>query len=360
MDNINDTTAVLVKNITDNFLKALNQQVQQLVTDGVKEQLKRIDVATLSREYINSVLTSSPKTFSFPDRSVPGTAINPEGMYIRPENIIAGTHRNFESTGIQDKASQCQVTILDQATVYENTLVANELHVATNATITGDLKLGGTIPADSQVFKDLLAASVTAIHGEMANGMLSTFRNQVLDEIQEKGIPAGAIKVKGGHSFITDTTLAPTILNSNLQTVGALKELQVTGETLLDETIYVSNNRVGINTMDPEAVFDLWDQEVEVTISKLRQDTAQISMPKNQTLIFGANKQQNLAINPDGSVSVTNINIGASNHSSAAAAPGNDAAPGCVVWNNRPEIGTAVGWVSLGGARWAKFGIITA
>jgi hypothetical protein len=359
MDNINDATAILVKNITDNFLKALNHQVNQLVTDSVKEQLKRIDVATLSKEYINSVLTSNPRTFNFPDRSIPGSAVNPEGMFIRPESIIGGTHRNFESTGIQDKASQCQVTILDNATVYENTLVANELHVATNAIITGNLNLGGTIPADSQVFKDLLSHSITAIHGEMANGMLSTFRNQVLDEIQDRGIPAGAIKVKGGHSFINDTTLAPTILNSNLQTVGALKELQVIGETLLDETVYISNNRVGINTMDPEAVLDIWDQEVEVTISKLRQDTAQISMPRNQTLIFGANKQNNLAINPDGSVSVTNINIGGSSHSSSAAVPGNDAAPGSIVWNIRPDIGSPVGWVSLGGARWAKFGTIT-
>lgn len=360
MSNINEQTAVLVKNITDDFLRTLNQDVNKLVFDGVKDQLRRIDIASVARDYIGTLLTSNPKTFSFPERSVPGTAVNPEGLYIRPELIIGGIYRNFESTGIQDKAGSCQVTILDEATVFENRLLAKQLEVATDVIIYGDLTLGGTMSSDSRLFRDILEHCLTALRGDMADGMLSSFRDQVFDEIQTQGIPVESIKVKGGHSFINDTTLAPTVLNSNLQKVGALKELQVIGETLLDDTLYISGNRVGINTMDPEAPLDLWDQEVQVTFSKLRQDTARIGMPKpNQSLIFGANKQNNLSVNPDGSISVNVINIGASTHSSSDTAPGNNQPIGNIVWNTRPEVGSPIGWVSLGGARWAKFGIIS-
>lgn len=360
MSNLNEQTAVLVKNITDDFLRTLNQDVSKLVSDGVKDQLRRIDIAAAARDYIGTLLASNPKTFSFPERSVPGNAINSEGLYIRPELIIGGTYRNFESTGIQDKAGACQVTILDEATVFENKLVANQLEVATDAVISGNLTLGGTMSSDSQLFYDILEHCLTALRGDMADGMLSTFRDQVFDEIQTRGIPVESIKVKGGHSFINDTTLAPTVLNSNLHKVGALKELQVIGETLLDDTLYVSNNRVGVNTMDPEATLDLWDQEVQLTFSKLRQDTARISMPKpNQSLIFGSNKHNNLSVNTDGSISVNVISIGASTHSSSDSAPGNDQPIGNIVWNTRPDVGTPIGWVSLGGARWAKFGIIS-
>lgn len=359
MSNINEQTAVLVKNITDNFLHTLNQDVNKMVTDGVKEQLRKIDIAAAARDYIGTLLTNNPRTFSFPERSIPGSAVNPEGMYIRPEAIISGTHRNFESTGIQDKAGQCQVTILDEATVIENKLITNRLEVATDVIIAGNLQVNGTMSADSNLFRDILNHCISALRNEMSAGMLSAFRDQVFAQIQSQGIPAESIKVKGGHSFISDTTLAPTVLNSNLQKVGALKELQVIGETLLDETLYVSSNRVGINTIDPEAVFDLWDQEVELTIGKLRQDTARIGMPKNQTLIFGANKQNNLSINPDGTISVNSINLGIVNHSSSESAPNNDRPRGNIVWNTRPDIGSPIGWVSLGGARWAKFGIIS-
>ena len=159
---------------------------------------------------------------------------------------------------------------------------------------------------------------------------------------------------------IRDSTLAPTILNSNLQRVGALRELQVTGETLLDETIYVSNHRVGVNTLDPSTVLDIWDQEVQVTVGKLSKDTAKISTPRNQRLIFGSNKQNNLAINTDGSVTVASLNIGEVNHTSAREIPSDNQPVGSIVWNAQPELGEPIGWVSLGGARWAKFGTITA
>jgi len=77
-------------------------------------------------------------------------------------------------------------------------------------------------------------------------------------------------------------------------------------------------------------------------------------------LIIGANKNYNLTINSDGSVSVNTLKIGDVRHTSAESMPGDDAPKGSIVWNSAPKLGEAVGWVSLGSARWASFGPITA
>lgn len=358
-NNINETTAVLVKNITDNFLFTLNKDVQKLVVSGVAEKLAQLDIGTLVREHVNNILNTNNKTFKFPDRSVPGSSINPAGLYLRADQISGGTHANFESTGIQDQATMCQVTIMDAATVFENQLTAKTLLIAGDAEIQGDLNLTGTLSKDSQLFRDVLKHSVDAITGELQNGILSVFRDQVFARIASEGIDAANIVVERSR-LVQNNTLAPSILNSNLQKVGALKELQVIGETLLDETVYVSSNRMGINTIDPEAVVDIWDQEVQITIGKFAQNVAVISAPKSQRLVLGSNRKTNLVINPDGSVSVDSLNIGKINHTTMDHAPGEDAVRGSVVWNSEPEIGSPIGWVSLGGARWAKFGIITA
>lgn len=358
MDSINDTSAQLIKVITDDLLSKVKQQVQKAVMDNVTVALSRLDVPTLVREHISNVLTNSAKTYNFPDRSIKGSSINPDGLYIKAEQIAAGTIRNFESTGIQDKASQTQVTIMDNATVYENQLVAKELHIAGSAIIEGNLMLTGKLSNTSELFKELQERSAETMRSELRDGMYTEFSNLVVDKIKREGLDATVFKY-AGRPFISDNSLASTILSSNLQKVGALKELQVIGETLLDETLYISTNRVGVNTINPETVLDIWDQEVEIQFSKIEQNTGLISTPRNQRLIFGSNKNYNLVCNPDGSVSVSTLHLNGVRHTSSAITPADDAPKGTIVWNSDPSIGAPIGYVSLGGARWAQFGKIT-
>jgi hypothetical protein len=321
--------------------------------------MSRLDLPTLVREHLSNVLNSSAKTYTFPNRSIHGSAINPDGLFLKGDQIAAGVIRNFESTGIQDKSTETQVTIMDNATVYENQLVAKELHIAGAAVIEGDLTLNGTVDRSSKLFSDVLEVSQNAIRGEMQTGMLSGFKDDVFKQMQIDGVPADVIKYQN-HRLVRDNTLAPTILFSNLQKVGALKELQVIGETLLDETLYISTKRVGINTMDPEAVLDIWDQEIEIAAGKLEKDVAIIETPKNQTLVISSNKNYNLVCNTDGTVTINSLKIGQSKHTSANSMPTVDAPKGNIVWNTEPSLGSPIGWVSLGGARWAQFGTITA
>lgn len=351
------STDILIKQITDDFLAELKKQVTKQVVENVSYQLSRLDIPSLAREHISNVLNDNTKTYSFPNRSIKGSAIDPDGLYVRADQIAGGTMRNFESTGIQDKSTETQVTIMDNATVFENQLVSKELHVAGNAVIEGDLKVSGSVEFNESFVNDVIAQCSEKVRLGLNDGLFNDFTEQVFDRINTEGISADNLKYLN-QPLVSQHTLAPNILNSNLQKVGVLKELQVIGESLLDETLYVSTNRVGVNTLEPEATVDIWDQEVQITIGKLEKDFGIISMPRAQTLVLGVNKNYNLSLLPDGSVAVNELKIGATRHSSSDSTPTASNPPGSIVWNSSPEIGAPIGWVSLGGARWAEFGQI--
>lgn len=354
---LTQATEQLVGQITQQLMATLQQSIADEVIKNVKDGMRKVDLTTVARDYISSYLKGNTQAYDFPERSIKGTAIDTQGLFLSPAQLTEGTFRNFQSSGIQDSATMCQVTILDRATVFENNLVAGKLEIAENAVIKGDLILGGTIPADSQLFKDVTKTATNALYNELQSGILEKFKTEVTDKIQTTGLSAQYVTV-GGKPILENNRLAPGVLHSNLQSVGALKELQVIGETLLDESLYVSNGRIGINTLDPEYTFDVWDQEVQISTFKYSQNVGAVGTTKNQQLVLTSNRKTNLILNPDGSVVAENFQIGNTNMSSAETIPTADRPKGAIVWNSKPAVGSPIGWVSLGGARWAKFGTI--
>jgi hypothetical protein len=179
----------------------------------------------------------------------------------------------------------------------------------------------------------------------------------MLASIGQKGIDLKRI-TQDGREIINGNQLGYHITDSNLQRVGMLRDLQTQGEALLSDTLYVTGKRVGINTIEPSAVFVVWDEEVELVITKHSQDTGYVGMPRFQRLVLGANNKDNLILDTDGSVEIENLRVGNTPMSSATAIPDYNAITGTIVWNENPAQGGPVGWICLGGARWAKFGII--
>ena len=359
VNNVIDAVTGQFKNSTNLFLATLTSNVQQKILNELAAQLSQVDVPAVVREQITQLLANTAKTYNFPNRSIPGASINPIGLTISGSSVSGGTITKFESTGIQDRASQCQVTILDNATVFENRLVAAGLEIAGDAKFKGNLILEGTIPDSSPLLGKIVEKTVTAINAQYTDGQFDQYVNRVLTTLNETGLDASTIKVSG-VPIVKDSTLVNTVTGSNLQTVGILKELQVIGETLLDQTFYVSQKRVGINTIEPARTLDIWDQEVQIIAGKKEKDTAILGTIRNQNLIICANNKDQLVINAaDGSVSVNSLNIGKVNHTSAAIMPSDNRPVGQLVWNERPRVGSPIGWVSLGGARWASFGTIT-
>lgn len=346
------------KNRTTEYLVALSAHVQQKIIEDLYHKLQTLDYTTYIREQIDTVIRASISTYNFPNQSIPGSSIRTDTLKITTGMIEPGTFQRFESTGIQDSATRCQLTILDEATVFENRLVSQDIEIAGSATFNGTLNFNGSIDTNSKFIQQIVDSSVEKITNNYTDGTYDQYSNRVIDRLNQQGLSAESVRV-GDKPIVQGETLAGTITQSNLQRVGALSELQVVGETLLDETVYVSNRRMGINTLEPERALDLWDQEIQVTVGKKQQNQAQINTPRNQQLIIGTGSKDQLVLNTDGSITVQQLDIGKLRHSSASSAPTDNRPVGTVVWNERPQIGASIGWVSLGGARWARFGTIS-
>jgi hypothetical protein len=338
------------KSRTHEFLDTMVSAVQDDLRKLADDKLNDVNFVDVIRDRVTVQVSNNLSSYNFPANSIPGASIQPLGLQVHADNILPGIHKNFESTGIQDRATECQITILDQVTVVENRLVTNDLEIAGNATIRGNL--------NPEFMDRLVNATVSNIEHRYGEGTFDQYCDRVMTKINTDGLDSSRVMVSG-KSIVENDTLAASVVNSNLQRVGALKELQVIGETLLDESLYVGNRRVGINTIDPERVLDIWDQEVQIVAGKKMKDVAYLGTVRNQTLIVGSANKDQLVVNPDGSVTIMNLTVGRMRHTSSPWQPTDNRPIGQIVWNEQPQIGAAIGWVSLGGARWARFGTIS-
>ena len=352
-----DVVSLINKHIVNVLIPRMETQSRDQIVAEVTQRLSAVNIADLAKQQATIIVRDMIRDLSFPDSSIPGQAVNTTTLKLSGNNITGGIIKNLESTGIQDSASRCQVTILDAATVFENRLVATGLEITGDTTFKGKVIIEGDLPTTSPFVAKLVDLVTQAFNDKYDQGTFDQYCDRVFDKIIDEGIDASLIKVNE-KPIVNEGVLAGSIVHSNLQSVGALKELQVIGETLLDQTLYASNRRVGINTIDPESAMDIWDQEVQVVIGKRQQDTAIIGTTRNQKLVISANNRDQLTVNTDGSVSVKSLNIGNSNHTSSPFMPTDNRPVASVVWNESPVLGGPIGWVSLGGARWAPFGII--
>jgi hypothetical protein len=273
------------------------------------------------------------------------------------ENITGGIVKSFGSTGIDDKATACQLSIFDETTVVENNLLTRDLTVKGSATVEGDLIVTGTVPEDSPMFTNLVASVSQNVKNGLNHDVFSGFSDLVFKQIRDNGLDLTKITLNGTE-VVNGGNLSNNITFSNLQRVGTLTELRVSGEALLSQTLYTTNRRVGINTLEPSHVLSVWDQEIEFGFGKRETDVAVFETPRNQRLIISTNGKNNLVLLPAGGVAVDKLVIGATTLSSASVPPNYDAPHGAIVFNSSPTIGGPLGWVSLGGARWANFGFI--
>jgi uncharacterized protein (UPF0218 family) len=71
-----------------------------------------------------------------------------------------------------------------------------------------------------------------------------------------------------GVPVIDETKLGSSVRDSRLKTVGTLEKLNVSGEVILSDTVFVNGafGRVGINTDQPNAAVDIIDNNTEVVL----------------------------------------------------------------------------------------------
>ena len=179
----------------------------------------------------------------------------------------------------------------------------------------------------------------------------------IFDRIKQDGLDLERITLNG-QEIARSNSLGSAIVNSNLQTLGELRELRVGGESLLAQTLYVTPRRVGINTIEPSAALSVWDDEIEIVAKKKSRDVGMLGTTRQQKLVLTSNGKDNIVLSDDGSTQIDHLRIGSMQFTTSSVPP-NFVSERChIVWNTNPNPGGPMGWICLGGANWANFGII--
>jgi hypothetical protein len=341
--------------ITNQLSTSLAKSANEQITAEVSRRVAVMDIGPIIQGIVENKINNLVQTGAFGKESIDHSSINFKGFKFSGDVVKGGIITNFGSTGIDDRATQVQMTLMDQAVAFERAVWTPSAIIKGKLTVEGDLVVLGDIDSNSPAANTLANMAVEKIKADTE--LLELHSDAMLASIGQKGIDLKRI-TQDGREIVNGNQLGYQITDSNLQRVGMLRDLQTQGEALLSDTLYVTGKRVGINTIEPSAVFAVWDEEVELVITKHSSDTGYIGMPRFQRLVLGVNNKDNLILATDGSVEIENLRVGNTPMSSATAAPDYNAITGTIVWNENPAQGGPVGWICLGGTRWAKFGII--
>lgn len=347
----------VVKQITDDINRTLATEANTKINNYLNQKLAQIDVNAVIGNIVETKLSNLLQTQRFPEQSIPHTSIDFTGLSITGDAINGGIIANFGSTGIEDRATFVQLTLMDHASAFEGPVYAPELNIKGNTAIDGTLIINGDIDPTTPAFVRLVDRTSDAVKVKLDGDFFTNYSDIIFSRIKTEGIDLDAV-TQGGKDVVKGNQLGYHITDTNIRRLGLVNDLQTSGENLLSDTLYVTKKRVGVNTMDPSAAVSIWDEEVEINVSKRAQDTGYISTPRFQKLVLGANGKENLKLLVDGSVQADVVTIGTVQMSSAATIPNYPGIAGQIVWNSSPGHGAAVGWVCLGATLWAKFGSI--
>lgn len=257
---------------------------------------------------------------------------------------------NFSSIGIEDQSTQRQVTVMDDHTVFENNLTARDLTIANSAVIQ-NLVVTGSINTDNQSWQGLSADITEKTLEKLTKEWQDRLVVEIASQIKEQGIDFSHVTIDG-EAIISGTRLGSTITESNLQSVGNLRQLRVSGTTQLADTITVVNKRLGINTEEPEAALTIWDEEVAVNIGKSKLNQAYIGTSRLQSLSIGTNRISHIDIDSAGMTQIKKLRIGVYQISHADMVPGWSGTRGDIVFNTNLKEDRVFAWVCLGNFKW--------
>jgi hypothetical protein len=356
-DSSKEHLIALVTRITADVNKSIVDKANSQISAEIKKQLGSLDINFVVNEIVKTKLLDLIKLHNFPERSIAHTAINFQGLKLSGDNIVGGIIEQFGSTGIEDRASFVQMTLMDHAVAFEGPVFAPSAEVKGALTVDGMLTLNGTVSLASPGVAQLVTATSDTVVDKLDSHLFTRYSNIIHEQLRTNGIDLDKI-TQAGKEIVSGAKLGYHIIDSNLQRVGVLKDLQTSGENLLSETLYVTQKRVGINTMDPSAAFAVWDEEIELIVAKRKTDVAYIATPRKQQLVLGSNGKENIVLDTDGSAHIENLVVGRIAMTSDVACPNYAGTMAQIVYNELPAPGSPIGWVCLGNTRWAKFGMI--
>jgi hypothetical protein len=256
----------------------------------------------------------------------------------------------FSSTGIDDRATQCQLTVMDDVVVIENQLAAKSIEVMDTAVI-NHLAVKGSINVNNRSWQTLADSisdkTLEKINEQWQDKLVKSVQQQIV----EHGIDFLTVTV-GGQPLVSNNTLASTITDSRLQSVGQLHNLTIRGELQANNTMHVLNRRVGINTDSPEMALSVWDEEVSITVGKFKLNQGWVGTTRNSGLAIGTNRVAQVEIDVDGLTTVKQLRVGLHRIGHATQVPGYAGTRGDLVFNSNLGADRVFAWMCLGGHKW--------
>jgi hypothetical protein len=264
--------------------------------------------------------------------------------------------REFFTAGMQDMAKDLQLSVMDGIVVVENELTTTDLTVERNTHLKGDLLINGDLAVQGRINTDNKSWQDLGDHiGQVA---YNKFRDDFADELigtvineVKKGVEISDVTVNG-TALVNGDTLGSGIQSSSLTQLGTLKELAVAGKTSLTDTVTVIQNRVGINTQEPDSALTVWDEEVTVSAGKLSKNTAFVGTPRTQNLVLGTNRQNHLQIDTTGLTTVQKLRVGKNIIGHGKTVPNYEGNKGDIVFNLDMTPEAPFAWICLGAFRW--------
>ena len=257
---------------------------------------------------------------------------------------------NFTSAGISDLATNCQLTIMDDTTVIDNCLTARNMDVAESITVQ-NLIVKGAINTDNQSWVNLANDISRKTLEKLTKEWNARLVEEVTQQIKDNGISFDQIQV-GGESLVNGNRLSNAITESNIQSLGTLRNLTVNGEAKINNTVSVVNKRLGINTESPEMALSVWDEEVSVVIGKNKAKQAYIGTNRDQGLVIGVNRLPQIEIDSTGLTAIKKLQVGLHKISHDTKVPGWSGTRGDIVFNSNPGPDRVFAWVCLGAFKW--------
>ena len=335
----------LNKLLEEKLLKGLQTKLDDLVASRAAGMVSRVDVGTQISEKIERFVIDAMNNAALPDGLIPLKAVNITGLEISADDIRGGVYKDFNSTGIQDTATELQLTIMDGAVIVEQDLISNKLSVEDSAEVKGSMNVAGDLRLEGNLVL-LNPAFSKQIQGMVRDTITADKASSKMD------IGADALYANG-KEILRDNALGAGVAFSNLRKVGNLQELNVIGPLTATDTLSVADGRVGINTDDPAGVFTVWDEDAELTIRKHKAKTTYVGTTRDCDLVLGTNGNIGLALRRDGTTSINRMELGGLMISVGDGAPERDGQPGELVFMRTAREGQPWAYQCMEGKRWA-------
>jgi hypothetical protein len=267
-------------------------------------------------------------------------------------------HRELavEYAGIRDLADDVKVTIMNDAVVVDSDLAVNNLlveqSIQTKTLTVDNLVLKNSANIDTHAWDELVTRSADSVQKILGQKWQKSLVEQVLDIAKNSSINFDSITIDG-EPLVSGNTLSGHITDTAIEQTGKLRSLAVRGAAnLANNTLNADNQRVGINTREPEMALSIWDEEVTAMIGKLSQDTAYIGTSRPHDLVLGINRKPQIRMDRDGLTTINKLRIDRWKIQHAGSVPGWSGTRGDWVFNNEPKEGEPFAWVCLGAYQW--------